>query len=466
MSYQCLICLDEYPVGPVLTSCHHIYCYECLAKCNSNKCPTCRKEITQKNIQYFQWEIWLKDPDQTKFPKDYQSRSAKTYFQIHQKSKQNFSKELQQSAKLGHDRAIYHLGNYYAQADQIKEACRWYDKLPETWFKQNLGTVTFIKQNYQNLDPPNLKRIQQILELDQTANGWNTLGVFLASHGLNPQKEIECYKQALNIDPDQPCYLTNYGMTVLDPKKRFEIFQKSNNSEALCEISWMYLVGHGGEVSFDLAFEYMSKAQQQSNYFVTDELKWCEYGWGTPKNHQRVDHLFRQHQTQLNIAIKVWYYTQRQQFKKIREMEKIIQNANLYTRVQIGDVYRLGQGGPKDMKKAMKYYIEGYNQDHCLGIVRLASFPNEYQDRAWKKVQQIKIKPEFTKLPIRYSLDMYNPDVMFDIGKVFLNHDDFPKACQWFKKAKLYGSEKAHGVLDILQNTKLGKPIKRKNEST
>jgi len=465
MSYQCLICWDEYPVGPVLTSCHHIYCYECLAKCNSNKCPTCRKKITQKNIQHFMWELWLNDPDQTKLPKDYRSRSAETYFKIHQKSNQNFSKELQQSAKFGHEPAIYKLAHYYESTNQIKEACQQFDKLSLDWFRNNLKKIDDISEIYQKLNPPNLERAQQILELDQTSRGWNNLGVFFYyRHNFKMAKK--CFNKALKFEPNEPLYLTNFAFTTLDPQKRIKIIMKSQHHNALNELSCMYLVGFGVEISFPLAFEYISQSTQKNTKYISDLLGFHEYGWGTPKNPGKVDELFRKYQNKLKPDFKLWYYTRRQQFQKNRDMEKSIQNKKI-TKSWIGDIYRLGQGGPKDMKKAMEYYLDDFNRNETIGIVRLASFPNPHQDQAWEKLQQIKIKPEFTKLPIIYTSDMYNPDVMFDIGKVYLIHDEFTKACQWFEKARLYGSEKAQGVMDVFQCAKtieVIKPTKRKAE--
>jgi len=467
MSYQCLICLDEYPVGPVLTSCHHIYCHACLTQCESVTCPTCRDVIIHEHIQFLIWEQWLEDPDQTKFPKDYRSRSAETYYNLHQNTKRGFSRELQQSAKYGSDLAKYDLGEFYFNQKLIKKACQYFDDISLDWLKQNLSYSKQLAKIYLDLDSPNLERTQHIMELDQTANGWNRLGVFFGKLKKNPNKERECYEKALELEPNNPNILENYALAILDTKKRIELLTKCQSKRGFYLLSFMYLVGDGVETSFPLSLEYIWKAMQNSLYHraLFALCEHYEHGWGTPKNPQKVDELFNQYQIQLKPNLKVWYYTRRRQFKRIRDMEKSCQTKDV-TKSRIGDIYRLGKGGPKDMKKAMEYYLQDYNTNHDFGIVRLASFPNEYQEQAWEKLQRIKIKTEFTELPIFYKPHMFNPNLMFDIGKVFLNHGEFTKACQWFEKAKLYGSDKAPVALDILQLSNLGKPTKRKNETT
>jgi SWI/SNF-related matrix-associated actin-dependent regulator of chromatin subfamily A3 len=48
---NCIVCLDEY-TEPVITVCGHIYCKECIDRCNQHntKCPTCKKELKNTEL--------------------------------------------------------------------------------------------------------------------------------------------------------------------------------------------------------------------------------------------------------------------------------------------------------------------------------------------------------------------------------------------------------------------------------
>jgi SNF2 family DNA or RNA helicase len=48
---NCSICMDDL-VNPTITKCGHIYCYECIRLCLSNKklCPLCKKELNLKDL--------------------------------------------------------------------------------------------------------------------------------------------------------------------------------------------------------------------------------------------------------------------------------------------------------------------------------------------------------------------------------------------------------------------------------
>jgi TPR repeat protein len=448
---QCNICL-EVAVGPVMTSCYHVFCEQCFKKAWGLKqeCAVCRATSTFKGHigatnQDLVWFTWLKDS--TIATKEYKEASAIICAaRAVQKPHHQRRHWLLKAAELGNRASQITISNEAWEKKDYVEAIKWLEAVPLD--KMDVETLHNLCHAYYDIETTkDIAKVRMYAEeaiRRDDVSGYSNMGQLLIEEDGRIEEGVVMMKKACDRDDEWSIdYMGTYYYNAKCYAEARPYVERCNLPQSQYHLAKLYYHGLGNlDHSFEKAVELLKKNPSHSS---SAELLARMYilGLGTNKNPKCALELITTH-----------IHTPWAQYW----MGHFCQHGNHFP-----------QDFPQDIPKAMEYYAKSQSVPAQLALADLMVAQKENFDTAKSLYTQVLSSCSVYKVfalvglnRIKEALDMevddhaqYAPMFAFKMAQVWKKHGKRRKG--YLKQVKKYltmsaklGHDQAKGCLEML----------------
>ena len=287
--------------------------------------------------------------------------------EYYEEDNDKFIELLEKAAELGNSEAIFHLGFYYEDEGDLKEAKKWYIKAIKAGDVSGLirmGHLCIDEEDYENAE----KYYKRAADKGDSA-GLYYLGNFYEYYQYDEKKALKFYRKA--AEKNHGDSMVRMGRYYRGEKEYDEAMKwllkasEEENDEAYNLIGCMYSSGEGVTQDDKVAFQWFTKAAAAGNHWgIYNLAQSYENGDGVKKNWNMAYDLYKEAAEKGNESAKKWLNKSMITPGVVAELLGVLIHGKLKNGKKLWSVNRSDYGS-----KLIKYVpLKDMDNDDLVGI--------------------------------------------------------------------------------------------------